>query len=118
MSFGSTFKNIGHYFAVGFKYVAVGVSDIVTFANKAQPLAPEVEALAGAFAGPLGNEVASLAFNVLGETAAALQNVNVDLTAGQHTMTLTLATQTALDIKAAATQIEQMFAALKLQKPA
>lgn len=120
MGFTTEFKNLGHYFAVGAKYVATGLGDVIKFANKAQPIAPEVEALAGALGGPLGSKIADLAFNVLGSTAAALTSVQVDATAEAATtgVNLVLDLQTVNDIKAAAVQIDAILRAVGATKPA
>lgn len=119
MSFTSVFKNVGHYFAVGSKYVATGVADVIKFANKAQPLEPEVDALVGAIAGPLGVKISDLAFHTLGSVAAALTSVGTDAAAQASTggVNIQLDTQTILDIKAAATQLEAIFKALGIAKP-
>jgi len=120
MAFTTAFKNLGHYFAVGAKYVATGLEDVIKFANKAQPLEPEVDALAAALAGPAAAKISDLAFHTLGATAAALQSVQADASAQSGTtgLNLQLDTQTVLDIKAAAAQIEQIFKALGASKPA
>ncbi len=120
MAFSLTFKNLGHYFASGFKYVATGIKDVITVANKSQAVAPEVEALVGALAGPVGTKVADLAFNVLGSTAAALQNVGADATAESATtgLNIQLDTQTVNDIKAAASTIEAIIKSVGGTKPA
>lgn len=120
MGFTTAFKNVGHYFAVGFKYVAIGIKDVVLVANKAQVVAPEVDLLVGALAGPLGVKISDLAFHVLGSTAAALANVGADAEAQAATngLNLTLDAQTVNDIKAAAVTIEAIFKALGAAKPA
>lgn len=119
MGFSLTFKNLGHYFASGFKYVAIGIKDVITVANKSQAVAPEVEALVGALAGPVGTKVADLAFNVLGSTAAALSQVGADATAESATtgVNLQLDVQTVNDIKAAASTIEQIIKSVGGTKP-
>lgn len=119
MGFTTVFKNLGHYFAVGAKYTAIGLGDVIKFANKAQPLAPEVEALAGAIAGPIGTRISDLAFNVLGSTAAALTTVQADAAAQANTtgVNLVLDLQTVNDIKAAAAQIEAILKAVGATKP-
>lgn len=120
MAFSLSFKNLGHYFASGFKYVAIGIKDVITVANKSQAVAPEVEALVGALAGPVGSKVADLAFNVLGSTAAALSQVGTDATAESGTTGLNIAldTQTVNDIKAAASTIEAIIKSIGGTKPA
>jgi|SRR5271166_1235905 len=119
MAFSLSFKSVEHYFATGFKYVAVGIKDVITVANKSQVVAPEVEALVGALVGPVGTKVADLAFNVLGSTAAALTQVGTDATA-QSTATgvnLQLDIQTVNDIKAAAAQIDAIIKSIGGTKP-
>jgi len=120
MAFSLTFKNLGHYFASGFKYVAIGIKDVITVANKSQAVAPEVEALVGALAGPVGSKVADLAFNVLGSTAAALQAVGSDATAlsGTTGLNVQLDTQTVNDIKAAASTIDAIIKSVGGTQPA
>lgn len=124
MGFDSTFKNVGHYFAKGAKYVATGIGDVIKFANKAQPLEPEVAAVAGAIAGPLGSRITDLAFNALGSVAAALEPVGTDAAAIAAAQTqlsaagLQMDAQTILDIKAAAIAIEAIFKSLSIVKPA
>lgn len=119
MAFSLSFKNMGHYFATGFKYVAIGVKDIVTVANKAQIVQPEVDLLVGALAGPIAVKVSDLAFRVLGETAASLTSVGADATAQQAAqgVNLLLDAQTVNDIKAAALQIEAIIKAVGGSKP-
>lgn len=117
------FKNAGHYFAVGAKYVAVGVKDMVLVANKAQVVEPEVDALVAAFAGPQAAAMADLSFHALGSIAAALQPVGTDvasLTSAQQKLSasgIQLDIQTLQDIKAAALQIENVFKAIGAKKP-
>lgn len=120
MAFSLSFKNLGHYFATGFKYVAIGVKDVVTFANKAQAVAPEVDALVAAFAGPTGAKVSDLAFHTLGAVAASIQTVGNDALAQSNTngLNIQLDTQTVNDIKTAAAQIEQIIKAVGGAKPA
>lgn len=120
MGFSLNFKNLGHYFATGFKYIAIGVKDVVMVANKAQAVAPEVDLLVGALAGPVGAKVSDIAFHVLGDVAAALQNVGTDATAqtAAQGLNLQLDVQTVNDVKAAAAQIEAIIKAIGGQKPA
>lgn len=120
MAFSLNFKNLGHYFATGFKYVAIGIKDVINVANKSQAVAPEVEMLVGALAGPVGSKVADLAFHVLGETAAALSAVGTDAAAQQTAqgLNLSLDVQTVNDIKAAASTIEAIIKSVGGTKPA
>lgn len=121
MSFTSDFKNLGHYFAKGAKYVATGIGDVIKFANKAQAVAPEVEDLVGAVAGPLAENISDLAFRTLGSVAASLTSVGADAQAQASTtgLNLVLDTQTVNDIKTAASQIEAIFKAIGItSKPA
>src|SRR5579862_7906742 len=110
MAFHLSFKNVGHYFATGAKYVATGLEDVILFANKAKPLEPEVSLLAGALAGPAASKISDLAFNTLGSVAASLENVQADASAQSGTvgLNLQLDTQTVNDIKAAAAQIDSV----------
>lgn len=110
-SISGTFKNLGHYFAVGAKYVATGIADVVKVANKAQAVEPEVDALVAALAGPTAAKISDLAFHVLGSTAAALTQVGADATAQTTAggVSIALDTQTVADIKAAAATIEAIF---------
>lgn len=119
MGFSLNFKNVGHFFATGFKYVATGVKDIVTVANKAQVVQPEVDALVGALAGPAGVVISDLAFRVLGETASALTAVGVDANAqvSAQGVNLVLDAQTVNDIKSAALQIEKILLSVGGTKP-
>lgn len=106
MSFASTlakgFKNFGHAIATAGKYIATGVKDVVMVANKAQAIAPELEALAGALAGPLGAKVTDTAMHLLGDVANHLMTLGVDAGAVGATTGLNLTLDTALinDIKA------------------
>ena len=120
MAFSLNFKNLGHYFATGAKYVATGVKDIVTFANKAQAVAPEVDLLVGALAGPQAAKISDLAFHVLGDVAAAVTQVGADAAAQQAAqgVNLQLDIQTVNDIKAAAQVIDGIIKAVGGSKPA
>jgi hypothetical protein len=120
MAFSLSFKNLGHYFAVGFKYVAVGISDVVKVAAKAQVVEPEVDALVGALAGPQAAAISDLAFHTLGSVAAALQNVGTDATAqvSDQGLNIQLDTQTVQDIKTAAATIEAIIKSVGGKKPA
>jgi hypothetical protein len=124
MSFASTiekgFKSIPHFLAVGFKYVALGVGDVVKVANKAQALEPEVDAVVAALAGPQAAAISDLAFHVLGDVAAALTAVGTDAATGAATTTVNLSfdAQFVNDVKTAALQIEKIFQALGKAKPA
>lgn len=101
MGFSTVFKNFGHAIATGAKYVAIGIKDVIMVANKSQAIAPEVEALAGALAGPLGVKVSDMAFHVLGDVAAALQKLGDDTTTLSTSTNLNLVLDTAIvnDIK-------------------
>jgi hypothetical protein len=119
MGFSLTFKNLGHYFASGAKYISVGIGDIIKVANKSQIVAPEVELLVGALAGPQAVKLTDLAFHVLGSAAAALAPVGADA-AAQQTATgvnLMLDLQTVNDIKAAIVTIEAVLKAAGATKP-
>lgn len=118
-SISAGFKNVGHFFAKAAKAVSTGVADVVKFANKAQPLEPEVDALVGAIAGPIGVQISDLAFHTLGSVAAALEPVGVDAAAQASAagVSISLDTQTILDIKAAAAQLEAIFKVLGATKP-
>jgi hypothetical protein len=119
----SNFKNVGHYFATGLKYIAIGVKDVVLFANKSQAVAPEVDLLVAALAGPASVRISDLAFHGLGALAAALEPIGNDATSITTAQTqlsaagIQLDTQAILDIKAAANQIKAIFAALGAPKP-
>lgn len=123
MGFSSTFKNLGHYFATGAKYLSIGIADVIKFANKAQAVAPEVDALVGALAGPAAARISDLAFHALGSIAASLQPVGTDAAALAGVQTqlssagIVLDTQTILDIKVAALQIEAVLKAIGTTKP-
>jgi hypothetical protein len=118
------FKNVGHYLATGAKYLAVGIKDVVLVANKSQAVQPELEFLIGALAGPQAAAATDLAFHAFGAVAAALAPVADDATAlaqAQTTLSqagIQLDLQTLRDIKAAASQIEQILKALGAKKPA
>jgi hypothetical protein len=122
MSFGTTFKtdfkNFGHAIAIGAKYFVQGLDEIVKEASKAEAIAPEVELLVGALAGPQAAAMADLAFHALGDVAAALQRVDVDANAiknGQINVQMDL--QTINDIKAAAAVIQGLIKAKGLTIP-
>jgi hypothetical protein len=106
------FKNVGHFFASGFKNLAGGLKDFILFANKSQVVAPEVEALVGALAGPLGGDIADLSFAVLGEVAAVLQKPG-----STNAVTVTLEQDTVDRIKKAAAVVESIIAAIGGKKP-
>jgi len=120
MAFSLNFKNLGHYFATGFKYVAIGISDVVKVAAKAQAVEPEIDALVGALAGPQAAVISDLAFHVLGSTAAALHNVGTDAQAqvSAQGLNISLDTQTVNDIKSAAATIEAIIKGIGGTKPA
>lgn len=124
MAFNTVFKNAGHWFASGFKYVAIGIKDVVLFANKAQAVAPEVDALVGALAGPAAVRLSDLGFHALGSLAVALEPIGTDATSISNAQSqlssagIQLDTQAILDIKAASLQIKAVFAALSIPKPA
>jgi hypothetical protein len=119
-SLKSGFKNVGHYFASGFKAVTVGLEDVLKIAGKAQMLEPEVDAVVTALAGPAAGKISDLAFHLLGDAAAAITPVASD--AEQQLiakgLNLPLDAQFIADIKAAAAQIEQILKAIGAQKPA
>src|SRR5580704_5173767 len=96
------FKNVGHYFAVGFKGLAVGLEDVLKLANKAAPLEPEVEAVVTAIAGPAGAKIADLGFYALGEIAKAVSPLSDAATAevSAKGLNLTLDAQFIADVKA------------------
>lgn len=102
MGFSTVFKNFGHAIATGAKYVATGIKDVILVANKAQAVAPEVELLAGALAGPIGSKAADLAFHVLGDVATALEKTGDDATQISTGSGLNIQLDTAIvnDIKA------------------
>lgn len=106
MSFASTlakgFKNFGHAIATAGKYIAIGVKDVVLVANKSQAIAPELEALAGALAGPLGIKVTDTAMHLLGDVANHLMTIGTDASVVGASTGLNLTLDTALinDIKA------------------
>lgn len=102
MSFNTVFRNFGHAIATAAKYTATGIKDVVLFANKAQVVAPEVELLAGALAGPLGTQVSTLAFHALGDVATAIEPLGDDITAdvAAKGLNVTMDTKTVNDIKA------------------
>lgn len=124
MSFKTVFTNTGHYFASGFRYLSIGIKDVVLYANKAQAVAPEVDMLVAALAGPAAVRLSDLGFHALGSLAAALEPVGIDaasIAASQTQLSATgivLDTQAILDIKAASAQIKAIYAALGVQKPA
>lgn len=103
MGFKTVFKNFGHAIAIGAKYIAIGVKDVVLVANKAQAVAPEVELLVGALAGPIGVKATDIAFHLLGDVANALAKTGADAGAVADDATgINLQLDTALvnDIKA------------------
>lgn len=104
MGFSTVFKNFGHAIATAGKYISIGVKDVILVANKSQAIAPEVELLVGALAGPVGTKAADIAFHLLGNVAAALSGSNVaaDATAvaGSTGVSLQLDAALAQDIKA------------------
>jgi|SRR5579862_113791 len=115
----SGFKNVGHYFAVGFKYVATGLEDVISVANKAQVLAPEVDAVVTALGGPAAAKISDLAFHLLGDAAAAIAPLSAD--AQQELvakgLNITLDAQFVADVKSAASQIEALLKAIGAPKP-
>lgn len=120
MAFGTVFKNFGHAIATGAKYIAIGVTDIVKIANKAQAIAPEVELLVGALAGPVGTKATDLAFHLLGDVANALETVGGDAAAVAATngLNVKLDLQTINDLKALIPALKGILAAVGAQVPA
>lgn len=104
MGFSTIFKNFGHAIATAGKYIATGVKDVILVANKSQAVAPEVELLVGALAGPVGSKAADIAFHLLGDVANALDaghvSTDANAVAGSTGLNLQLDTQLVLDIKA------------------
>lgn len=108
MSFSSAisggFKNFGHAIATGAKYIAIGLKDVVLVANKAQAVAPEVDLLVGALAGPIGAKASDIAFHLLGDVANALSSSPVGsdaaAVAGSSGLNLQLDAALVADIKA------------------
>lgn len=102
MGFKTVFKSFGHAIAVAAKYTAIGIKDVVLFANKSQVVAPEVDLLVGALAGPLGVKISDLAFHALGDLANAIEPVGNDITAEEAAkgLNVTLDIQFINDLKA------------------
>lgn len=98
----SGFKNFGHAMAVAAKGISVGVTDVVKVAAKAQVVAPEVELLAAALAGPVGAKVADIGFHLLGDVANAIQKTGADAKAVSDTGAVNLVVDAQLvnDLKA------------------
>lgn len=119
MAFSLSFKNLGHYFATGAKYIAIGIADVVKFVAKAEKIAPEVDALIGAIAGPAAAKISDLAFHVLGDVAAQIDKLSLDsqTLATQGPVNLTFDAQVVNDVKAVAKEIEQILKAVGAQKP-
>ena len=107
-----SFKNVGHFFASGFKNLSTGLKDIILFANKSQAVAPEVEALVGALAGPLGEEISDLSFAILGDVAASLQKPGAT-----NAVTVTLEPDTLDRVKKASAMVELILTAIGGKKP-
>ena len=114
MGFSTAFKNFGHAIATAAKYTAIGIKDVVQFANKSQKIEPEVELLVGALAGPLGTKITSLAFHALGDVATAIEPLagDIDATTAAKGLNVPLDVQTVNDIKAAIPQLKAIIAAL------
>ena len=61
-----TFKNFGHAIAVGAKYFIQGLDEVVKGAAKIEGVAPEVDLLVGAVAGPQAAAISDLAGSPIG----------------------------------------------------
>jgi hypothetical protein len=118
--FTAGFKNFGHAIAVAAKYTAIGIKDVISVANKAQKIEPEVEMLVTAFAGPIGANVTSLAFHALGDVANAIEPLGNDALAqaSAQGLNIQLDVQTLNDIKAVLPQLKAIIAALGGALPA
>lgn len=114
------FKNLGHALATAAKYTAIGLKDVLVYANKAQVIEPEVEAVVGALAGPAGSSLTSLAFHAFGSVAAALEPLSADATAQAVAsgLNVQLDVQTINDFKAAIPQLKAILVALGKGLPA
>ena len=112
--FTAGFKNFGHAIAVAAKYTAIGIKDVISVANKAQKIEPEVEMLVSVFAGPIGANVTSLAFHALGDIANAIEPIQPDAlaVASSNGLNIKLDVQTLNDIKAVLPQLKAIIAAL------
>jgi hypothetical protein len=119
MGFTLEFRSFGHAIAKVAKYVAVGVGDVVKVASKSQAIAPEVEVLVGALAGPAAAQFTDLAFHALGDIAMAIERVGKDATTEQTAQGLNvmLDIQTVNDIKAAIPQLKRIITALGGEVP-
>lgn len=120
MGFTTIFKNFGHAVATAAKYTVTGIKDVVLFANKAQAVAPEVELLFGALAGPLGTKISDLAFHALGDLATAIEPLagDIDATTAAKGLNVQMDVQTINDIKAAIPQLKAIIAAVGGKVPA
>jgi hypothetical protein len=113
------FKNFGHAIAVAAKYTVVGLKDAITFANKAEQIAPEAEQLIGALAGPQAEAFADLAFHALGDIAQAIEKLPAELdaaTAAQG-LNLSLDEQFIQDVRAALPALKKIISALGAEIP-
>lgn len=120
MGFSNVFKNFGHAMATAAKYTVIGIKDVVLFANKSQAVAPEVELLIGALAGPVGAKMSDLAFHALGDLATAIEPLSgdIDATTAAKGLNVQLDLQTINDIKAAIPQLKAIIAAVGGKIPA
>ena len=111
MSLKKSFTSFGHAIAAGAKYLEEGVLDAIKVANKAQAVAPEVEAVVGAVAGPQAEQISDLAFHALGSVAESLQGVNTDALSAVAAkgVNVQLDVQTIQDIKTAAATIQKVL---------
>jgi hypothetical protein len=120
MSLKSKFTSFGHAIAAGAKYLEAGVLDALKVANKVQTVAPEVEAVVGALAGPQAQQISDLAFHALGSIAEAAQTVNTDATGdvAAKGLNIQMDIQTINDIKSAAATIQKVLALRGTPAPA
>jgi len=111
MSLKTKFVSFAHAIAAGAKYFETGVLDGIKFANKAQAVSPEVEAVIGAVAGPQAAQISDLAFHALGSLAEAAQTVNTDAVGdvAAKGLNVQLDIQTINDIKSAAATIQTVL---------
>lgn len=102
MGFSNVFKSFGHAIASAAKYTVTGIKDVVLVANKAQAVAPGIDLLVGALAGPAAAKISDLAFHALGDVANAIEPLGNDLTAdlAAKGLNVQLDLQTINDIKA------------------
>lgn len=110
-----SFQNIGHFFATVAADIVKGARAAVSVMNRAENIAPEVEALTGLLF-PQAAELERAAFALLGVAAQVVSETGD--AAAANGLNITLDQQLVADIKALIPAIEQYAKTVGVAKPA